>query len=98
MRAFRDAFQAELGGLVEEVVVGAGPCGELRFPSYPEANGWRFPGVRCPARGSAAPRLARCDAGADGSARAPGACRALRAHLRPAPRCKRRCGVACSAE
>ncbi|KAK9828096.1 hypothetical protein WJX81_003753 [Elliptochloris bilobata] len=45
MRAFRDAFRAELGGLIEEVVVGAGPCGELRFPSYPEANGWRFPGV-----------------------------------------------------
>jgi len=56
MRAFRDAFQAELGGLVEEVVVGAGPCGELRFPSYPEANGWRFPGVRRAARGPAAPR------------------------------------------
>ena len=31
--------------MVEEVVVGAGPCGELRFPSYVEANGWRFPGV-----------------------------------------------------
>ena len=46
MRAFRDAFRGLLGGLVEEVVVGAGPCGELRFPSYPEANGWRFPGVR----------------------------------------------------
>lgn len=35
----------DLGGMVEEVVVGAGPCGELRFPSYVEANGWRFPGV-----------------------------------------------------
>ena len=46
MRAFRDAFRDLLGGLIEEVVVGAGPCGELRFPSYPEANGWRFPGVR----------------------------------------------------
>jgi len=23
-----------------------GPCGELRYPSYPEANGtWRFPGI-----------------------------------------------------
>ena len=29
----------------EEVVVGCGPCGELRYPSYVEANGWRFPGV-----------------------------------------------------
>eukprot|EP00887_Chlorella_sp_A99_P003737 scaffold7.g3737.t1 len=45
MRAFRDEFAVELGGLVEEVVVGAGPCGELRYPSYPEANGWRFPGL-----------------------------------------------------
>lgn len=23
--------------------MGCGPCGELRFPAYPEANGWRFP-------------------------------------------------------
>lgn len=23
-----------------------GPCGELRYPSYPESNGtWRFPGI-----------------------------------------------------
>ena len=35
----------DIGTTVEEVVVGAGPCGELRFPSYVEANGWRFPGV-----------------------------------------------------
>lgn len=25
--------------------MGSGPCGELRYPSYLEANGWRFPGV-----------------------------------------------------
>jgi hypothetical protein len=45
--AFRDEFLPELGpgSLIEEVVVGCGPCGELRYPSYPEANGWRFPGV-----------------------------------------------------
>lgn len=30
MAAFRDAFAADLGGLIEEVVVGMGPCGELR--------------------------------------------------------------------
>ena len=35
----------DLGSLIEDVVVGAGPCGELRLPSYVEANGWRFPGV-----------------------------------------------------
>ncbi|KAI8474102.1 MAG: glycoside hydrolase superfamily [Monoraphidium minutum] len=45
MHAFADAFAADLGGLVEEVVVGMGPCGELRYPAYPEACGWRFPGV-----------------------------------------------------
>lgn len=45
MAAFRDTFRAELGSLIEEVVVGTGPCGELRYPSYVEANGWRFPGV-----------------------------------------------------
>ena len=46
MRSFRDAFAADLGHLIEEVVIGSGPCGELRYPSYVEANGWRFPGVR----------------------------------------------------
>jgi beta-amylase len=41
----RDEFAGHLGTLIEEVVVGSGPCGELRYPSYVEANGWRFPGV-----------------------------------------------------
>lgn len=45
MAAFRDEFAGQLGCLIEEVVVGSGPCGELRYPSYVEANGWRFPGV-----------------------------------------------------
>jgi hypothetical protein len=45
MASFRDAFSWELGSVVEEVIVGAGPCGELRMPSYLEANGWRFPGT-----------------------------------------------------
>uniref|UniRef100_A0A061R8X8 Beta-amylase n=1 Tax=Tetraselmis sp. GSL018 TaxID=582737 RepID=A0A061R8X8_9CHLO len=45
MHDFAQAFRAELGSVIEEVVVGAGPCGELRYPSYVEANGWRFPGV-----------------------------------------------------
>ncbi len=31
--------------MIDEVVVGTGPCGELRLPSYVEANGWRFPGA-----------------------------------------------------
>jgi hypothetical protein len=45
MVAFREEFAVHLGTLIEEVVVGSGPCGELRYPSYVEANGWRFPGV-----------------------------------------------------
>lgn len=45
MRAFRDEFMLELGTMIEEVVIGTGPCGELRYPSYPETNGWRFPGI-----------------------------------------------------
>lgn len=35
----------DLGAFVEDIVIGSGPCGELRFPSYVEANGWKFPGV-----------------------------------------------------
>lgn len=30
MTAFRDTFHDQLGTLIEEVVVGSGPCGELR--------------------------------------------------------------------
>lgn len=31
---------------MQEIQVGMGPCGELRYPSYPESNGtWRFPGI-----------------------------------------------------
>eukprot|EP00271_Cylindrocystis_brebissonii_P002065 TRINITY_DN12408_c0_g3_i1.p1 TRINITY_DN12408_c0_g3~~TRINITY_DN12408_c0_g3_i1.p1 ORF type:complete len:458 (-),score=63.23 TRINITY_DN12408_c0_g3_i1:132-1346(-) len=36
----------DFGSVVSEVAVGMGPCGELRYPSYPEGDGrWRFPGV-----------------------------------------------------
>lgn len=45
MVAFRNTFHADVGSLIEETVIGAGPCGELRYPSYVEANGWRFPGA-----------------------------------------------------
>lgn len=32
--------------LKQEVAVGMGPAGELRYPSYPEGDGrWRFPGI-----------------------------------------------------
>ena len=47
MRAFRATFDDRLrpGGLVTEVLVGCGPCGELRFPAYAMSRGWRFPGI-----------------------------------------------------
>ncbi|KAF0930120.1 hypothetical protein E2562_030293 [Oryza meyeriana var. granulata] len=46
MRSFRDTFRDYLGNVIVEIQVGLGPCGELRYPSYPEANGtWRFPGI-----------------------------------------------------
>ncbi|KAG6396951.1 hypothetical protein SASPL_143111 [Salvia splendens] len=46
MRSFRKIFKDYIGDVVVEVQVGMGPCGELRYPSYPESNGtWRFPGI-----------------------------------------------------
>ncbi|KAL1556301.1 Beta-amylase 3, chloroplastic [Salvia divinorum] len=46
MRSFRKRFKDYIGEVVVEVQVGMGPCGELRYPSYPESNGtWRFPGI-----------------------------------------------------
>ncbi|KAL5231165.1 hypothetical protein ABZP36_029941 [Zizania latifolia] len=46
MRSFRDRFRDYLGNVIMEIQVGLGPCGELRYPSYPEAKGtWRFPGI-----------------------------------------------------
>ncbi|EIE25773.1 glycoside hydrolase [Coccomyxa subellipsoidea C-169] len=45
MHAFREAFFDDVGSTIEEIVVGTGACGELRYPSYVEANGWRFPGI-----------------------------------------------------
>ena len=48
MKAFRDAFLLKgeiFVDAISEVVLGTGPCGELRYPSYAETNGWRFPGI-----------------------------------------------------
>lgn len=47
---FMMSFRAEFDGLlrqsvVSEIQVGLGPAGELRYPSYPETHGWRFPGI-----------------------------------------------------
>jgi len=46
MRSFRNRFRDYLGNVIVEVQVGMGPCGELRYPAYPESNGtWSFPGI-----------------------------------------------------
>lgn len=45
MHAFREAFLDDIGLAIHEIAVGGGPCGELRYPSYVETQGWRFPGV-----------------------------------------------------
>ncbi|KAM1041092.1 hypothetical protein ACFX13_031059 [Malus domestica] len=31
-------------GIISEIEVGLGPCGELQYPSYPEQHGWKYPG------------------------------------------------------
>ncbi|ERM95043.1 hypothetical protein AMTR_s00009p00244310 [Amborella trichopoda] len=46
MRSFRvefDEFFAD--GVISEIEIGLGPCGELRYPSYPVRHGWRYPGI-----------------------------------------------------
>nr|DAD18273.1 TPA_asm: hypothetical protein HUJ06_019735 [Nelumbo nucifera] len=46
MWSFRETFRDYLGGVIVEIQVGMGPCGELRYPSYPQTNGtWRYPGI-----------------------------------------------------
>lgn len=46
MRSFRqelDSFFED--GTIVEIEVGLGACGELRYPSYPERHGWKYPGI-----------------------------------------------------
>ncbi|XP_068645468.1 beta-amylase 2, chloroplastic isoform X2 [Aristolochia californica] len=46
MRSFRVEFDEFFeDGIISEIEVGLGPCGELRYPSYPEKHGWRYPGI-----------------------------------------------------
>ncbi|XP_058219004.1 inactive beta-amylase 4, chloroplastic isoform X3 [Rhododendron vialii] len=46
MSNFVNKFEALIGTLIEEVSVGLGPCGELRYPAHPFGDGrWRFPGI-----------------------------------------------------
>ncbi|KAK1284065.1 Beta-amylase 7 [Acorus calamus] len=46
MRSFRVEFNDFFeDGIISEIEVGLGPCGELRYPSYPVKHGWRYPGI-----------------------------------------------------
>ncbi|OAY49171.1 beta-amylase 2, chloroplastic isoform X1 [Manihot esculenta] len=46
MRSFRVEFDEFFeAGIISEIEVGLGPCGELRYPSYPAEHGWKYPGI-----------------------------------------------------
>lgn len=46
MRSFRVEFdEFFMSGMISEIEVGLGPCGELRYPSYPAKHGWKYPGI-----------------------------------------------------
>jgi hypothetical protein len=46
MKSFRENMSDFLeNGLIIDIEVGLGPAGELRYPSYPQNQGWVFPGI-----------------------------------------------------
>ncbi|KAM7498995.1 hypothetical protein LguiA_023409 [Lonicera macranthoides] len=46
MCSFVNKFEPFMGTLIEEISVGLGPCGELRYPAHPLGDGrWKFPGI-----------------------------------------------------
>ncbi|KAJ3670358.1 hypothetical protein LUZ60_010682 [Juncus effusus] len=46
MKSFRENMEDFLeAGMITDIEVGLGPAGELRYPSYPESQGWVFPGI-----------------------------------------------------
>ncbi|KAH6789462.1 beta-amylase 2 [Perilla frutescens var. frutescens] len=46
MRSFRVEFNEFFeDGFISEIEIGLGPCGELRYPSYPANHGWEYPGI-----------------------------------------------------
>lgn len=46
MRSFRTEFDNLFAeGIVSALEIGLGPSGELRYPSFSERMGWRFPGI-----------------------------------------------------
>lgn len=46
MRNFRAEFDEYFeDGIISMIQIGLGPCGELRYPSFPVKHGWRYPGI-----------------------------------------------------
>lgn len=46
MRSFRTEFDDLFAeGLITAVEIGMGPSGELKYPSFSERMGWRYPGI-----------------------------------------------------
>ncbi|KZV57643.1 beta-amylase 7 [Dorcoceras hygrometricum] len=46
IRSFRVEFDEFFeDGIISMIVIGLGPCGELRYPSTPVKHGWRYPGI-----------------------------------------------------
>ncbi|KAL9259121.1 Beta-amylase-like protein [Drosera capensis] len=46
MKSFRENMSDFLDAdLIVDIEVGLGPAGELRYPSYPQNQGWKFPGI-----------------------------------------------------
>jgi hypothetical protein len=46
MKSFRENMEQFLdAGVIVDIEVGLGPAGEMRYPSYPQSQGWVFPGI-----------------------------------------------------
>lgn len=46
MRSFSVEFiEFFENGVISEIEIGLGPCGELRYPSHSAKLGWKYPGI-----------------------------------------------------
>ena len=46
MRSFHTEFRnLSEEGLISAIEIGLGASGELRYPSFPERMGWKYPGI-----------------------------------------------------
>lgn len=46
MRSFRTEFDDLFAeGMIDAVEIGLGASGELKYPSFSERMGWRYPGI-----------------------------------------------------